>query len=177
MKFNYLIIIIWINIICNSAFSQSIVVVNIQYIINNHEGYKSVIKEIENSQAKYLEDFQKKENSLKKILKEIEESKLILSEDEMNIQIDDYNEKLTNFTYLVEEFNIHYQNQIINIRENILNQIIPILETYAVENKTDLILDSTSYLIASNAIDITDDINNKLKKIKLQLNYNDFEKN
>ena len=41
----------------------------------------------------------------------------------------------------------------------------------------DLILDSTSYLIASNSLDITNDINNELEKLNLNLEYKDFEKN
>mgnify|MGYP000341708598 CR=1 FL=1 len=58
-----------------------------------------------------------------------------------------------------------------------LEEIILILENYAIENKIDLILDSTSYLIASNNIDITNDINLELEKIDLKLEYKDFEKN
>ena len=82
-----------------------------------------------------------------------------------------------NFTILIEEFNFHYQNQIINIREIILKEIIKLLEKYAIENNIDLILDSTSYLIASNSLDITIDINSELEKLNLKLEYKDFEKN
>ena len=60
---------------------------------------------------------------------------------------------------------------------NIFNCFFIILEKYAIENQVDLILDSASYLIASNSIDITDYFSNELKKINLQLEYKDFEKN
>ena len=46
--------------------------------------------------------------------------------------------------------------KLLNIRETILKEIIKLLEKYAIENNIDLILDSTSYLIASNSLDITD---------------------
>ena len=39
----------------------------------------------------------------------------------------------------------------------------------------DLIIDATSYLIASNKIDITENIYNVLKEINLQLEFKDFE--
>ena len=68
------------------------------------------------------------------------------------LKIDNYNNQLSDFTILIEEFNFHYQNQIINIREIILKKIFILLEKYAIENNIDLILDSTSYLIASNSI-------------------------
>ena len=41
----------------------------------------------------------------------------------------------------------------------------------------DLILDPTSYLIASNSIDITNNIDKELKKINIKLEYKDFENN
>ena len=59
----------------------------------------------------------------------------------------------------------------------ILKEIFILLEKYAIENQIDLILDSASYLIASNSIDITDIINKKLQNINLKLEYTNFEKN
>ena len=159
------------------SFSQSIVVVNIQFLIDNNKDYLNILEEMELSQKNHLDKFQKKESELKKILNDIEESKLILNENEINLQIENYNNQLTNFTILVDDFNLHYQNQIAKIREKILKEIIQLLEKYAIKNKIDLILDSNSYLIASNSIDITENINNELKKINLTLEYNDFKKN
>ena len=78
--------------------------------------------------------------------------------------------------FLVDEFNNHYQNQIINMREYLLREIIVLLEKYALENNIDLIFDSTSYLIASNALDITNNINSELTKLKINLEFKDFEK-
>ena len=62
-------------------------------------------------------------------------------------------------------------------RETILKEIIVLLEKYAIENNIELILDSTSYLIASNSIDITNKISNELNNIDLNLEYKNFEKN
>ncbi len=129
------------------------------------------------SQEKYLEKFELKEKELSDKLKDLEQSKLILNEIEINAQIDNYNKELTAFTITVEEFNLHYQNQVINIREIILKEIFILLEKYAIENQIDLILDSASYLIASNSIDITNSINEKLQNINLKLEYTNFEKN
>ena len=159
------------------SFAQSIVVVNIQFLIDNNKDYLNILEEMELSQKDHLDKFQKKESELKKIFNDIEESKLILSENEINLQIENYNNQLTNFTILVDDFNLHYQNQIAEIREKILKEIFQLLEKYAIKNKIDLILDSNSYLIASNSIDITENINNDLKKINLTLEYNDFKKN
>ena len=46
-----------------------------------------------------------------------------------------------------------------------------------IENSIDLMLDSTSYLIASNSLDITNIINTELNKLDIKLEYKNFEKN
>ena len=177
MKLIYIIIFFFINTYSFNIFSQTIAIVNVQYLIDNNKIYQKTIKNIEKNQEKYLNDFNIMENNLIIKLNEIEESKLILNEEEINIEIENYNNQLSQFNILIEEFNFHYQNQIIKIREIILQEILKLLEKYALENSVDLILDSTTYLIASNSLDITIDINNELEKLNLNLEYKDFEKN
>ena len=162
MKLTYILLFVCI-IFSKLSYAESIVVVNIQFLIDNNKDYLNILEEMELSQKDHLDKLKKKENKLKKIFNDIEESKLILNENEINLQIENYNNQLTNFTILVDDFNLHYQNQIVEIREKILKEIIQLLEKYAIKNKIDLILDSNSYLIASNSIDITENINNELK--------------
>ena len=176
MKTIQLLILLIINIFSIELIAQTIAVVNIQSLIDNNLIYKDTINELEKNRDKFLKRFEKKEIELKNILEEIENSKLILDADEINIQIDNYNNKLSKFTILVEEFNLHYQNQIYDIRQIMLKEIVVLLQKYAIENNVDLILDSTSYLIASNSIDISSIISNELKNINISLEYKSFEK-
>ncbi len=177
MKLIYIIIFFFINIFSSNIFSQTIAIVNVQSLIDSNKIYKKTIKDIEISQQNYLKDFNIMENELALNLEKIEESKLILNNEEINIQIENYNNQLSQFSKLIEEFNLHYQNEIITIRETILKEIFKLLEKYALENSVDLILDSTTYLIASNSLDITVDINSELEKLNFNLEYKDFEKN
>tara|TARA_B100001057_G_scaffold318485_1_gene318731 strand:- start:4975 stop:5508 length:534 start_codon:yes stop_codon:yes gene_type:complete len=162
---------------CSNIYSQTIAIINVQSLIDNNSQYISIVEKISNNQKNFLKNFEDKEKKLIKMLTDIENAKLILSENEINLQIDKYNKELNAFTLLVDNFNIHYQDQIFSIRETILKEIILILEKYATDNKIDLILDSTSYLIASNSLDITIIIKEKLEKINLQLDFKDFETN
>ncbi len=177
MKVINLIIILSINFICNIVIANSIAVLNIQLIIDKNNQYIELINQIEISQKSYLDSFKITENELEKKLLEIENSKLILNDNEINNKINIYNQNFADFQILVDEFNLHYQNQIIMNRETILKEIIVLLEKYAIENNIELILDSTSYLIASNSIDITNKISNELNNIDLNLEYKNFEKN
>ena len=177
MKIIYLIFFIFLNILSCSLFAKSIAIVDIQSLIDNNSEYQDKLKEIEKIRKKYVKNLENEEKELTNISEDIENSKLILSENEINFKIDEYNNKLTNYKILIEEFNYHYQNEIINMREAVFNEIMKLLEKYATENNIDLILDSTSYLIASNSLDITKFINNKLQEINFKLEYNNFEKN
>ena len=177
MKLIYTIIFLFINFFSYNIFSQTIAIVNVQSLIDSNKIYQKTIKDIEINQEKYLKDFKIMENELTNKLDEIEGSKLILSKEEINNKIDNYNNQLSQFSILIEDFNLHYQNEIIKIREIILKEILQLLEEYALENSVDLILDSTSYLIASNSLDITIAINSELEKLNLNLEYKDFEKN
>ena len=91
--------------------------------------------------------------------------------------IKNYNEELFRYNRLLEEFNSHYENEIIKNRKIIIQEIIVLLEKYANESNIDLILDSTSYLIASNAINITDIIEKQINLLELKLEFENFEKN
>ncbi len=177
MRLIYFIIFFSLNFTSSIIVAQTIVVVNIQFLIDSNTMYQSIINEINESQKIYLDNFEKKENELTLLLKEIEDSKLILNENEINLKITDYNNQLNDFTKLIDNFNSHYQNEIIIIRENVLKEIIVLLENYAIENNVDLVLDSTSYLIASNSLDITTSINEQLSQIDMKLEYKNFEKN
>ena len=177
MRLIYFIIFFILNFISTIIVAQTIVVVNIQSLIDSNTMYQSIINEMNKSQKKYLDNFEKKENDLTTLLKEIEDSKLILNENEINLKITDYNNQLNDFTKFIDDFNSHYQNEIIIIRENVLKEIIVLLENYAIDNNVDLVLDSTSYLIASNSLDITTSINEQLSQIDMKLEYKNFEKN
>lgn len=177
MKLTTFIFFFFINLLCSNLLAQNIAIVNVQSLIDNNYQYIEKINEIEISQKKYLDNFKTIENNLSSLLNEINESKLILSSDELNSKIDNYNSELQEFNMIVDEFNLHYQNEIYNLRDIILKEIILLLEKYASDNKIDLILDSTSYLIASNSLNITNNISEELKKVNLKLKYDDFETN
>ena len=176
MKYTFIIIFIYL---ANTTIliAQTISVVDIQSLINNNIIYKNTLLKIESDQEKYLKNFDLIEKELNNLFTDIENSKLILNETEIIVQLENYNIKLDNFTNLVNEFNLHYQKQINDIREAIFEEILKLLELYALENSIDLILDSSTYLIASNTLDITDDIQSILEKLNLKLEYQNFEKN
>lgn len=175
IKLNNLKIVFIFIIFSFKCYSHNLVVVNVQSLIDNNSNYLKVLKKIEISQKKHLEKFNTKELELQNLLKEIEDSKLILDEIEIKNKIDSYNINLDKFTLEVDKFNLHYQNEIIKIRETIFEEIIVLLQKYAIENNIDLILDSSSYLIASNSINIDDYIEKEINNLDLNLSFETFK--
>ncbi len=171
------IIIIFLIIFPYNLYASNIVVVNIDELINSNKLYINILKRIETNQTPFYKKFKDQEEKIDQLLDEINSSKLILSEDEINNMINEYNIKLNNFGTLIDRFNNHYQNEIANIRKILLKEIIVLLEKYAKNNQIDLILDSNSYLIASNAINITKSIRNELDNINIELDFKDFDNN
>ena len=158
-------------LISQSIHPQKIVVINLEFIINNSNQYQEIIKKILKDQELKKNDFKKEEEVIKSKQNEIENSKLILSKNEFELKVDEYNKILINFKDSVDEFNFHYDNQILIIRNQILENIVKLLEKYAIENKIDLIFDNKNYIIASNSIDITDIILRELDTLDLNLQF------
>ena len=162
---------IFVVLLSQSIQSQKIVVIDLEYIINNSNQYQEIIKKILKAQELKKNYFAKEEKTIKSKQNEIENSKLILSKDEFKLKVDEYNKILSNFKDSIDEFNFHYDNQISKIRNEILERSVKLLEKYAIENKIDLIFDNKNYIISSNSIDITDIILNELNTIDLNLQF------
>jgi len=158
-------------LLSQSIQSHKVAVINIDYMINNTHQYQEIIKKILKAQELKKNEFVKQEEKIQSKLNEIENSKLILSKDEIALKVDEYNKTFSNFKDSIDEFNFHYDNQILKIRNQILEKIVNLLEIYAIENKIDLIFDNKDYIIASNSIDITDIILKELDTIDLNLQF------
>ncbi len=175
IKFSSLIVLILI--LTKTSYSSNLIVLDIEEIINSNKQYEEILIKINNNQDKSSNLLKKDELELENLFEEIEDSKLLLDENEINRLIEEYNIKSNKFNEVVESFNLHYQEQIVEIRKFIIQEIIVLAEKYAKDNNIDIILDSSSYLIASNKINITGIIREKLNNIDLKLEFKDFEKN
>ena len=172
-----LIFLFLITIYSPNLFATKIFVIDVEKLINENIYYKKFMEEIEKNQISEKNELNLIEKEIVDLQNEIEQSKLILDQNEINKLIEDYNIKLNKFNILIESFNLHYQNEIINKRKIVLKEIIVLVEKFAKDNNIDIVLDSNNYLVASNAINITEDIELKLKNLELKLDLKKFEQN
>ena len=175
MKYIKYFIFFYIIIYNNNALSSKIAVINLQELINKNKDFIVIMEKIFDEKKIFEKEYEKENLNINREYNEINDSRLILSESELNNKIYEYNNKVEILSLEINDFNEHYQNEIEKIKEKIINIIIDLCKKYADENKIDLIFDSTSYLLASNTIDITTFIMEKLDKTNIKLEYKSFE--
>ena len=172
-----LIFLFLITIYSTNLFATKIFVIDVEKLINENIYYTKFMEEIEKNQISEKNELNLIEKEIVDLQNEIEQSKLILDQNEINKLIEDYNIKLNKFNILIESYNLHYQNEIINKRKIVLKEIIVLVEKFAKDNNIDIVLDSNNYLVASNSINITEDIELKLKNLDIKLDLKKFEQN
>ena len=158
----------------SSAFSTNIRVLDFQKIIENNTSLFLLYEKIEKDQFAHKEKFNNQELNLENEYKRIEKLNLILEPSELEKEIENYNFKLNNFNETIKDFNLHYDKQINNLKNKIINIILDVLKKYSEDNKIDLILDSNNYILSTNSINITNLIEDQVNKKKIEINFEKY---
>ena len=158
-----------------NVYATKVAVIDINYLIDNSIHFNEISKQINNSQIKSKENFQNIEQNLLKIKSELEESKLILSSEEFNIKKEEYYKEVSKFEENILNFNNHYENEIIKIKNIIFARITELVQDYALENGIELVIEKNQYLIAADTININEVIFEQLNKLKMELNFTIYE--
>ncbi len=155
----------------SEAFCTNIRVVDFQKIIENNENLNILYEKIETDQEQHKIKFEVEELNLSNELKRIEKLNLILEASEIEKEIENYNNQLKIFNESIEKFNLHYENQVNNLKNQLINYLLEILKKYSFDNEIDLILDSNNYILSNNSINITDKMTDELNKKKIEISF------
>ena len=112
--------------------------------------------------------------TIKENKEKIEKLNLILEPAEIEEEIENYNNKLENFNKKIEKFNLHYEIQINDFKDKLIEAILDIIKKYSLNNNIDLILDSNNYILSNNSINITEIIIELLNKKKIESNFEKY---
>ena len=144
---------------------------NIYYIdldkllINTNYG-KKIISELEDENKKNLEFLKKKQDTIKDEENNIIKLKNVISQDELNVKIDNLQKKITSFNEEKQKI-IKNFNEIKDIKiKNFFNEVNPIIKNYMNDNKISILIDKKNVYISIKELEITniiiDLINSKL---------------
>lgn len=159
----------------SNGYTTNVVVIDVNFLINNSNQFAEITKKINNSQIDFKKKFKNIEEILYKKKEELEDLKLILSEEEFNLKKNEYYVEVDKFEMDVSDFNLHYEREIINIKNIIFAELSNLLTQYANENAIELIIDKNQYLIASEKINITEKMLIKLNDSKIDLSFKEYE--
>ena len=166
-----IILLIFINFL-NISHAEKIVYVNLDEIISKSLAGKSMTNQLNSLNLKNRTFLENETSRLKKIEKEIQSSKIILSEEEIKKKIDTLKTE-------VDKYNIK-KNELVNNFEitrnkNIkffFNELSKYAEKYMKDNSISIILDKKSIFMAITLNEATEDIikilDQNMKEFKLQ---------
>ena len=151
-----------------NVYSQSkISYVDLDFVLTNINAGKIVFEKLEKNEKLKKKKFSDEENKLKDEENKILASRNIISQDQLDINIEEFQNKLKNYrNYKSEE--LKKLNKIRNDEiVKLLNLINPIIQDYMKSNSINFLMDKKNIYIADKNYDITNKlieiINKKIK--------------
>ena len=144
----------------NISFANNIAFIDLNFIINNSNVGKKVIEKLESTNNKNLDLLKKEQKLLNDERNEIEKTKNILSQEELNNKILSLNNKLQNFKKKQDTMSKQFQEFKQNEMSLLMNKINPIIEKYMIENNIDLMLKKENVYISKTEYDASNKIIN-----------------
>ena len=141
----------------NSAYAESnIMYIDLDYIVSNSNPVKKLFQDLKNKENLKINELKEKEKELKNEENKILGSKNLISEDQLKIDIENFQKKLADYKNYNKNEIDKLQNKRNEEVKNLLNTINSIIETYMDENSISIILDKKNIYIAHKKYDITE---------------------
>ena len=147
----------------------NIATINIAYILEKSSSYNNFLEELAKKKLELQNKLDIKENDLTKLKQEIDNSKLIINEDELNLMISNYNGQLQILDQEVKKINLFFSKNIEINKNIIIKQIINYIENISSKSDIDIILTEDQYFMSSKKIDISNQIINLLNDDIIEL--------
>ena len=148
----------------------NIATINIAYILDKSTSYNNFLDELAKKKSELQNKLDIKENDLTKLKQEIDNSKLIINEDELNLMISNYNGQLQILDQEVKKINLFFSKNIEINKNIIIKQIISYIENISIKSEIDIVLTEDQYFMSSKKIDISNQIINLLNENIILLN-------
>jgi len=171
----YLSITIIFCLVAFNVYAQKIATFKFAFILENLPAYNDFIKHINDFKKKRFEELRKQEELLIIKKKEIDDSEVLLSKNEYLSIITEFNESKDNFENSVNKLNNYLKENIELTEKKILNEIANIIKEIATENSLDIVFFDEQYFLASDSMDISDQISNNLNNLKITLQLTPYE--
>ncbi len=173
MKISYILYFLLISfLLFNKVYAENLNIsfVDIDKIISQSNAGKKVQESFDKKIKKENEKFAKIEKDLKNKEQDILKKKNILSKEELDKEIIDFQSTLSKFRKQRADFNRSMAKKNLETTNKMVNEINKILTKYASDNSISLVIQKKHIIIGKSDLDITDKIlkefNDKIKSVE-----------
>jgi len=131
---------------------------DLDLILSNSNVGKELFENLKNNENLKIKELQNKEKELKDEENKILGSKNIISEDQLNTDIENFKKKLSDYKNLKKIELDKLKEKRNKEVTNLLNSINSVIEIYMTENSISMIIDKKNIYIANKKHDITDNL-------------------
>lgn len=147
-----------------SSYAKDLVVVDIDFIIQNSKNGKEIIDDLNEKNKKLIAKFQEQEKIFKDKETDLLAKKNILSQDEFNNSVNQFRNEINEFNINKQEKLNEFNKEKTSKYAELVSYINDFLVNYSKENNIKVIIDKKNILISRNDIDITKNILNIINK-------------
>ena len=157
--YRYIFFLIFFITSVNSALGkEKIVFIDIDYVLNNSNLGKSIYAKLDKLNKKNFDELSKIEEQLTKKKKSIDVSKNISSKENLEKEINIFNEEFKNFKSKKNELLKDFESKKKREIDDFLAKVNPIIQEYMKKNSISIVLPKNQILIGNIEMDITNDI-------------------
>jgi outer membrane protein len=164
IKFFFIILMFSFNTVSSS---EKINFVDVDYIVKNSNIGKKTLEIIDDLDKKNIENIRKKNLDLKDMENAIKKKKNIISKEDFNKEVVDFQNKVQKFTNeknkIVKNFNDFRNKEL----QKLFKSIRPLIRDYMEQNSINILIDAKNVFMANDSVNLTEDvlkiINNELK--------------
>tara|TARA_Y100001958_G_C21052304_1_gene418024 strand:- start:214 stop:744 length:531 start_codon:yes stop_codon:yes gene_type:complete len=151
---------------------DNIAFLNLNYVFDNSNAGKKIIKDIQNKQKKNNDAFKNLKKKFDKDKETLGAQKNVLSKEEYQKKFAKLENDLNKYNLEIKNKNQQLTKFQLDARKEFLQKLQPILEEYVKDNSIDIILKNENVLIGKTSLDITKNIldmfNSKIKKLDIK---------
>ena len=161
----FFILIFYISFTSFSISAEKTVFLDIDFVLNNSNYGKSIYSKLDELNKKNFDNLVKMEKEIKKKKKSIDISKNISTKENLDQQINLFNQDVKNFrsekSKILKNFELKKKNEI----DNFLAKVNPIVQDYMKANSISIVLPKNQIFMGNVEMDITNDIMELVNKI------------
>ena len=141
-----------------SASAENISFINVDYLVQNSNIGKKILRNIDNQNKKNIDELEKKNKELVNLENSIKNKKNVISNEDYNIEVKNFQKKFNLFTNekneMVKNFDKYKKTEL----GNLFKLFNPIIRNYLEKNQISILLDSKNIFMGNSELNITENV-------------------